>query len=317
MLFAYPLIPEEDEAGGTPVWIDLVEPTPEEIAIAQARIGLPIPSFQDLSEIETSSRLKSKGDKLLLSAPLMTGSESNEPQLSPVGFLLSPTLLVTVRFADLKAFAAVTEEVAGMAELTAQEAFLRLLEEVVDRQADHLERVGARLEQLARDTFVRAAAKGGRATIDNSALKRALAAIGGIGARLSMARDVLLGVGRIAPFAMERGNGCIGAVDKVRLGAIRQDVLSLDDYETHLSNKSQFLLDAVLGLINVAQNDIFKVLTIVSVVGIPPTLVASMYGMNFMHMPELSWAYGYPYALGLIVLSILLPLGWFKWRGWM
>jgi magnesium transporter len=315
MLRAYPLIPDEDEAAAPPVWIDLVNPSEEEIAVAQARIGLPIPSFQDLSEIETSSRLRSKGDKLILSVPLMQGSETVEPSLTPVGFLLSPDLLVTIRFAPLKAFDAVAEDAGS--DVTAQEAFLCLLEEVVDRQADHLERVGARLEQLARETFQRAGARGGRGPLNNTSLKMALATIGEIGDRLSMARDVLLGVGRIAPFAMDRGNGCVGTADKVRLGAIRQDVLSLDDYETHLSNKSQFLLDAVLGLINVAQNDIFKVLTIVSVVGIPPTLIASMYGMNFVHMPELQWAYGYPYALALIVVSTLIPLAWFKWRGWM
>ena len=95
-----------------------------------------------------------------------------------------------------------------------------------------------------------------------------------------------------------------------------QDLQSLSDFELHLSNKIQFLLDAVLGFINTEQNDIFKVLTIVSVVGIPPTLIASMYGMNFHNMPELSWPWGYEWGLFLIFLSTLLPVAWFKWRGW-
>ncbi|HLH50487.1 MAG TPA: CorA family divalent cation transporter, partial [Roseiarcus sp.] len=98
--------------------------------------------------------------------------------------------------------------------------------------------------------------------------------------------------------------------------SIARDVASLSDYERHLSDKIQFLLDASLGMINVDQNDIFKILTLVSVVGIPPTLIASMYGMNFKDMPELSWTYGYPYGLAVIVLSALIPLAWFKWRGW-
>ena len=103
---------------------------------------------------------------------------------------------------------------------------------------------------------------------------------------------------------------------KPRLDITRQDVASLSDYDEHIANKVQLLLDATLGLINVEQNNIIKVLTIVSVVGIPPTLIASMYGMNFKGMPEYDWVWGYPYALAMIALSAVLPLVWFKWRGW-
>jgi len=98
---------------------------------------------------------------------------------------------------------------------------------------------------------------------------------------------------------------------------VAKDIASLNDYEDHLSNKVQFLLDAILGFITIAQNDLFKILTIVSVVGIPPTLVAGIYGMNFKYMPELNWVEGYPFALAAIVLSAVLPLLWFKWRGWL
>jgi magnesium transporter len=103
---------------------------------------------------------------------------------------------------------------------------------------------------------------------------------------------------------------------KPRLDTVRQDVISLSDYDAHIVNKVQLLLDATLGLINVEQNNIIKVLTIVSVVGIPPTLIASMYGMNFKDIPEYSWAWGYPYGLAVIALSAVLPLIWFKFRGW-
>jgi magnesium transporter len=112
------------------------------------------------------------------------------------------------------------------------------------------------------------------------------------------------------------GREWISQEHRARLSAARSDVLSLADYETHLEGKTQFLLDAVLGFINTEQNDLFKVLTIVSVVGVPPTLVASIYGMNFVSIPELHWRLGYPYALGLIVLTTVLPMVWFKWKGW-
>jgi magnesium transporter len=104
--------------------------------------------------------------------------------------------------------------------------------------------------------------------------------------------------------------------EKVRLNTAQQDLVSLVDFEAHLSGKTQFLLDAILGFMTTEQNEIFKVLTIVSVVGIPPTLIAGLYGMNFHDMPELSWRWGYPYGLALIGLSTLLPILWFKRRGW-
>ena len=95
-----------------------------------------------------------------------------------------------------------------------------------------------------------------------------------------------------------------------------KDVRSLNEYEGHLNTKIQFLLNAALGFLTTEQNNLFKVLTIASVVGIPPVLVAGIYGMNFHFMPELNWAFGYPFGLALILISGVLPLLWFKWRGW-
>ena len=128
-------------------------------------------------------------------------------------------------------------------------------------------------------------------------------------------RDSLHGLGRIVPYVASLADWLPPEV-KPRLDITRQDVASLSDYDEHIANKVQLLLDATLGLINVEQNNIIKVLTIVSVVGIPPTLIASMYGMNFKGMPEYDWVWGYPYALAMIALSAVLPLVWFKWRGW-
>ena len=130
------------------------------------------------------------------------------------------------------------------------------------------------------------------------------------------ARDVFLGIGRIAPFVLGLRHEWIVPEFENRLNSVCKDVASLNDYEVHLSTKVQFLLDAVLGFITIEQNDLFQVLTIVSVVGIPPTLMAGIYGMNFKFMPELNWAWGYPFGLAIIALSALIPLVWFKWRGW-
>ena len=147
-------------------------------------------------------------------------------------------------------------------------------------------------------------------------LRETLIDIGDMGERLSHIRDTLLVLQRGLPFVVEHGDGWMGQEVKARLKMALNDVQSLNDYEVHLTDKIQFLLDADLGFINTQQNELFKVLTIASVVGIPPTFVASMYGMNFHNMPELSWAWGYQWGLFLIILSTVLPIAWFKWKGW-
>ena len=151
----------------------------------------------------------------------------------------------------------------------------------------------------------------------NDALHRTLIEVGNAGERLSQIRGSLLGLQRIVPFVSEPQRDWISNNVRSRLKTAQTDLLSLTDYETHLSDKVQFLLDAVLGFISTRQNDIFTVLTVVSVVGIPPTLVAGIYGMNFKNMPELDWAYGYQFGLAMIVLSTIVPILWFKWRGWL
>jgi magnesium transporter len=148
-------------------------------------------------------------------------------------------------------------------------------------------------------------------------LRGTLRKLGQIGDHISQIRDTLLGFGRIAAFVCETGNTVVTADERPRLLAVRADIGSLNDYQQHLSGKVQFLLDATLGFISIEQNDVVKALTIVSVVGVPPVLVAGVYGMNFVHMPELHWLFGYPFALLLMMLTGLLPLVWFKWRGWM
>ncbi len=133
---------------------------------------------------------------------------------------------------------------------------------------------------------------------------------------MSESRETLLAMQRALPFVGDRGAPWLGEDVVTRLKVAGADIQSLNDYETHLTDKVQFLLDATLGFINNDQNDIFKVLTIASIVGIPPTFVVGLYGMNFHNMPELDWVYGYQWGLFLVVLSIIVPVAWFKWRGW-
>jgi magnesium transporter len=225
--------------------------------------------------------------------------------------------LVTVRFAELTIFETVAKKVGDDKTLrSASGTFIALLEALIDRGADVLERLGGELDGISRSIFRGDPSKSRHPVRSNDAMRRTLIAVGTIGDRLSQARIVFLGVGRMIPFVLSLKHDWIMPESAARLAAVSSDVASLSDYEGYLSNKVQFLLDAVLGFINIEQNDLFKVLTIVSVVGIPPTLMASIYGMNFKFMPELSWGWGYPFGLSVIVLSALIPLIWFKWRGW-
>jgi len=302
-------------------WIDMLRPDKEEVAFIQRTTGLEVPSVEDLSEIESSSRLRHQNGVLYLSAPLVYHANSDQPRTTPVGFVLSRERLITVRFEELNSFSTFADrDLATESDpLTSAAVFAGLMDTITDRLADLLESIAAELDVLSHRLFHNPATDPDprRPPARESAdLRIILRRIGHSGDLASKLRDGLLGIGRIVPYVSSLATEWLPAEIKPRLETVRQDVLSLSDYDAHIVNKVQLLLDATLGLINVEQNNIIKVLTIVSVVGIPPTLIASMYGMNFKGMPELDWAWGYPYGLTMIALSAILPILWFKFRGW-
>ena len=304
-------------AAAQPVWVDLHDPTEEERARVEREFGIRVPSRAELEEIESSSRLRVEHEHLYLSMPL---SAENDPAASapvPLGFILSPEVLVTVRFSDVHAFDRVRAQFKRN-DLPAdcQSAFAALAEGMVDVAADALEKTSGELAAVSRLVFARMPVPARRPKWFTRRLRAMLTSVGAAGDKLSHIRESLLGLARIIGYVSESAHEWLHADTHSRLQTVRSDLASLTDFEAHLSTKSQFLLDAILGFINIEQNDIFKVLTIVSVVGVPPTLIASMYGMNFHNMPELSWRWGYAYGLGVIALSALLPIAWFKWRGW-
>ncbi|HVZ33647.1 MAG TPA: magnesium transporter CorA family protein [Polyangiaceae bacterium] len=296
------------------VWIDLLNPTDEERAQVEEATQLRMPTRAALEEIESSSRAFVEGSALYLSTPVLAGLDCRSGDISTVGLLLTKKRLVTLRFGDIAAFTDVTRA-AGVERLAANEIFLKLLEAMVDRTADALERTSLDLEGISSAAF-HADQQPRKMSRNSAALNNLLRRLGRMGDQASRARDALLGVGRIAGFVLEADKEHRLESGTQRLQAIRTDITSLSDYHGHLFGKIQFLLDATLGFINIQQNDIVKALTIVSVVGVPPVLIAGIYGMNFKYMPELGWSFGYPFALLLILVSGLAPLAWFKWRGW-
>ncbi len=308
------------------LWIDLNDPTVEEAARVEEKTGIRIPSRAALSEVESSSRLRRNRDGLSLSTPMVTFDRSDF-SLKPLGFLLTADHLVPVRFHEMRAFAAVRKRVDdGDGDgSTSTRMFLLVIEELVDNLADLLEEMSGDLDSLSTRIFdfdggARPGARKGDTTAPKRrdlALRRLLRSVGRHGKSLAKVRASLLGLARIVAFTKSECQQTLGEDELPRFDTLARDIASIDEFETRLSETVQFLLDATLGLINIEQNNAFRVLTVVSVVGVPPALVASMYGMNFKHMPELDWAYGYPYGLALIAISAVVPLLYFKTKGWL
>jgi magnesium transporter len=255
--------------------------------------------------------------------PIVTRVE-NSLRSSVCGFVLAPDRLVTIRFAPslvFDNFATQPHETGESGEPQSAFVFIGLLEAIVGRQADVLEKLRSELDHLSHQVFhhrfgseKREKALQRRNT--EADLQAILVTLGRDYDTISFLRDSQLGVARIAPY-VEGAAPWLPHSVAIRLKSVQKDISSLNEFSTHLTDKVQFLLDATLGLINIAQNSLIKVLTIVSIVGIPPTLVAGIYGMNFHDMPELSWTYGYGYGWAVMIISAILPLAWFRTKGWL
>lgn len=301
------------------VWIDLRDASPAEVETVGRLTDFALPTFDELREVERSSRLRRQKDALVMSMPLAF-AEAHGIATTPVGFVLTKDRLITIRFHGAKGFDMCAERLGKDWDGPAPDAakvLIVLLESLVDRLADKLEEIGDGLDLLAGRVFANhAPAQARPPKVKDAVLRGTMGRIGRSGQALGKLRASLLAIGRMAPYLEAEAREWLDESARSHLDTLRQDIASLDEYETHLTDKVQFLLDAALGLINIEQNNTFKVLTIASVIGIPPTLVASMYGMNFRGMPELDWAWGYPYALALILFSAVIPAIWFKWKGW-
>lgn len=310
------------------LWIDLYDPSASEVAAVQHAVGVELPTRSEMQEIETSSRLYQENNAIFMTATLLQRVHSNDPELSPVTFVLTEKTLVTIRYADPRPFASFTMKLEKAPHLfnTRSKIFSALVDEIIDRLADILEQVGAELEAVSRIIFnsnSAAAATGGSNGRGRDVIATApdytllLERIGRNGELASKARESLVSLSRMVAFYIE----IIRATSPQELDehwrTVRGDVASLSEHATFLSSKVNFFLDAILGMINIEQSAIIKIFSIAAVVFLPPTLVASIYGMNFKYMPEIDWPFGYPLALVLMVVSALLPLWYFKHKKWL
>jgi magnesium transporter len=316
MLGAYPSRHSEGTALKNAAWVDLVDPTEAERSAFEQAFGLRVPIKEQIVEIETTSRLRIENDALYLTAPLIFAADNEPWILAPTGFVLAKQVLLTVRFAKSAAFDAVSAELGGREHFEPALAFVRLLEELVDRMADLLEATGRDLDDASHLIFRPDAPQRARLSRETAQLRRLMIRTGRTSERMARIQYTLVCLDRMAKFSVERGREWLARDLANRLQIVSSDIASLVQFTEGLVSRVQLLQDAATGIINIDQNDVMKVLTIASVVGIPPVLVAGIYGMNFKNMPELDWAWGYPYALALIGITALLPLIWFKWKDW-
>ncbi|PWS35338.1 magnesium transporter [Falsiroseomonas bella] len=300
------------------VWIDLLNPTAEEERAVQAALRLEIPTREEMEEIESSSRLYREDETLFLTANFLHGVEGGEYGSTPITFVLASQALVTVRHQTPKAFAVFALRCQKSPGLLASPdaVMLHLFEQIVDRLADILERIGANMDRASAAAFRSAKAKV-KADKRDADLRGALITLGEVGEVTTRASETLLGLSRILTFVGAEKATAVRKENQPLIKTLVRDVRSLVDHAGVLNSKANFLLDAVLGIINVEQTNIIKTFTVASVALMPPTLIASIYGMNFSHMPELNSAWGYPAALLLMILSAAAPILYFKRKGWL
>jgi magnesium transporter len=299
------------------VWIDLVNPVTGEDKLIERRMGVAIPTREEMQEIEVSSRLYVEQNARFMTATLMCQSDTAAPKTTPVTFILSGHRLVTVRYDDPRPFMIVGNKLARACppNVSGEVVLMDLLDAIIDRAADILERIALEVDLVSHDIFDPQANGAATRTLSyNDILK----AIGSKGDLTSKVRESLVSIGRLLLFLSNEAEGLRWPKDtRLQLQSMRRDIQSLSDHATYLSNKITFLLDAMLGVVQIEQNNVIKIFSIAAVVLMPPTLIASIYGMNFRHMPELELFYGYPAAIGLMIAAAVAPYFIFKWMKWL
>ena len=299
------------------VWIDMLNPTPDERRIVDLTLGLEMPTRADMEEIEISSRIYQEENGIFLTALVMSQTDTDQPTTGAVTFVLTAERLITIRYIDPQPFRsyALRCERAVVSAARPEAVLMQLLEAIVDRMADILEKTGADVEGISRDIFELPSNRfGARSDKDFQAVLRDLGRKYDLTSKL---RESLLTIGRVVTFLNQAFDNKAFKEARANAKMLSRDVLSLQDHSSYISNKLTFLLDATLGLINIEQNTVIKIMSVAAIVFLPPTLFASIWGMNFMYMPELDEVWGYPFAIAVMLISAVLPYLFFKRRGWL
>ncbi len=307
---------EGDASGGIPqsaVWIDLLGPTREQELAVEAFLGIQIPTREEMSEIELSNRLYYEDGTHYMTATMVTKVDSSAPETHAVTFMLTGHVLVTIRYVDATSF---RRFLANAPKLPVGDhdgitLFLGVLESVVNRMADILERLDREIDRITKDVFRNTAEhQAAHAKVDYQSV---LARIGRCGDLSSKVHESLVTYGRVAAYASHHKKMHLPE-NQEQLDGVRKDIAGLGDHGSYLTGRVNFLLDATLGMISIEQNSVFRVLSVASLIFLPPTLVAGVYGMNFKLMPELDWHWGYPMAIFFMLIAAILPYAYLKQR---
>jgi magnesium transporter len=295
------------------LWVDMHDPTPQEREAVKTMFGFDPPSKDDMDEIEISSRLYHEGGATFMTALVLSKTETTEPECQGVSFILAGDRLLTVRYSEPQPFNTFANRAERLSTSWQRGDLILagLLEVIIDRTADVLEKVGADVDSLSKQVFQ---TNGDSPSRD---YQKILVSLGARNDLTSKARESLISMGRMLAFLTLALEGKATKDLKGHVKTMTRDVQSLADHTTYLSNKITFLLDAVLGIVNIEQSRIIRILSVAATVVLPPTLLASIWGMNFKHMPELDSTYGYPIALTTIVISAVAPFLYFRWRKWL
>jgi magnesium transporter len=299
------------------LWIDLLNPTAGEDARVEKHLGVSIPTREEMHDLEPSEIIYTENGAHYMTARIICQSETSVPKLADVTFILTDKALVTVRYDEPGAFNIFLNRATkpGGCGMQPEAVLDGLIEAVVDRAAEVLRGVGDRIDDASRRIF----AGRGQDVEQGSAYQAVIQKIGQYEHIISNVRESMVSVERVLLFLSANYT----RPKKTQTGfsaewrAAVRDVQAIEEHATFLSNKLQFMLDATLGLVSIEQNKIIKLFSVVSVALMPPTLIASIYGMNFKTMPELEWQWGYPMAIGLMILFAVLPYLFFRWKKWL
>ena len=291
------------------VWIDLSHPTRAEELAMEAALGVNLPTREEMAEIEVSSRLYQDKGATFMIATLLTNSEE-DPRAVPVTFVLVRDKLVTIRYDEPRAFSAFIAQLERQPhpEHSGSHVFMGLLEAIIDRISDVLEHASEEVEEISRTIFD---------PQRKGKLESILNRLGRANMIMAKGRESLVTLARLASFAaladqIEASRDC-----QEHLGSIKSDIQSLTDHVAYQSGNITFLLDAALGFIGIEQNSLSKIFSVASVVFLPATLLAGIYGRNFDNMPELHQTIAYPIVLVTMAVVMIGPLIWMRRRGWL
>ena len=306
-----------DRHGYPVVWVDILDITVDEEQLIEQMFGIDVPTREEMALVELSSRLYVDGNAIFATATMLSNTGTADIEQNPVTFVLTKGSLLTLRYSDPTSFRLFTSRLGNVVgpHVNGPGVLSMLLETITDRLAEILTQTGHRLDGMTKSLFFDVTEESQKAKQRD--LEELMRLIGVNGDLTSKVAESLHSFARMIGFLRQLPIYSAQPEQQAKLTALAADVTALVEHINFLSNKVAFLLDATLGMLSIQQNAIIKIFSVAAVIFLPPTLVASIYGMNFDVMPELHTRFGYPLALLCMVVSAIVPYAFFRRKGWL